>query len=300
MVAHAVLVLFLVATVAFFILNVLPGDPAAVVAGIDADRATVERVRVSLGLDRPVAVRYAVWIGDLTRGHLGTSWTQREAVEELLRQRMTVTLRLAGLGLILSILIGMTMAFLSFLGRFGHGMIRFLEYFFFAFPQFWFALLLLYVFSFQLGWFPMVGMHGRTPFLLPALALALGNGAIISRTARASLREVLRGRHVLAARSLGIPEPRIVLFHVLPLAIVPVVSVAAIQAGYLLAGAIVVEQIFSLPGLGRLTLTAILQRDVPVIQGAIVVFGLAFPLLNALADLVVGFVQPQLRYGRNR
>lgn len=299
-VAHAILVLLVAATVAFFVLNVLPGDPAAVVAGVDADAATVEQIRQSLGLDVPVARRYAAWMGNLLRGHLGHSWTQGDAVETLLAQRLPVTLRLASLGLLFSVIFGGLLAVVALAGPGGNAVVRTLEYFFFAFPQFWFALILLYLFSFRLGWFPLVGMHGSLPFVLPAVSIALGNSAILSRTLRASIHEVMQGRHVLAARSLGIPPRRVFLRHALPLAIVPVLSVLAIQAGYLLAGAIVVEQVFSLPGLGRLALTAIVQRDVPLVQGAIVVFAVAFPLLNTLADLAIGVLQPHLRHGGTR
>lgn len=295
---HVLLVVFLVATFTFFILQVLPGDPAALIAGMDAQPATVQQVRTSLGLDEPVLQRYSHWLMELVQGRLGVSWTQRQAVEDLLRPRLAVTLRVAALGLLYSVILGLLLAVLAVAHPLGRGVVRLLEYFFFAFPQFWFALMLLYVFAVRLNWFPLIGVQGSNSYVLPAVALALGNGAVISRTARGSLEEMFRGRHVTAARSLGIPGTRIFFRHIVPMALVPVISVVAIQAGYLLAGAIVVEQVFSIPGLGRLAFTAIQQRDLPVIQGTILVFAVIFPLLNGIAELLIGYIMPHLRRER--
>jgi peptide/nickel transport system permease protein len=295
---HVILVVFLVATFTFFILHVLPGDPAALIAGMDAQPATVEHVRTSLGLDQPVVQRYFRWLSELAQGRLGISWTQRQAVEDLLRPRLAVTMRVAAMGLLYSLVLGFLMALLGVTHAAGRRAVRLLEYFFFAFPQFWFALMLLYIFAVRLGWFPLIGIHGPHSYVLPATALALGNGAVISRTARGSLEEMFRGRHVTAARSLGIPRNRIFFRHIVPMALVPVISVVAIQAGYLLAGAIVVEQVFSIPGLGRLAFTAIQQRDLPVIQGTILVFAVVFPLLNGIAELLIGYLMPHLRRER--
>lgn len=268
-------------------------------AGLDADSATVERVRQSMGLDRPLHQRYFEWISGVSRGELGVSHVQRRPVEDLIRDRLPVTIRLAGFALLLSLLLGLGMAVIASAHSAGTTLTRLLEYGAFAFPQFWVALILLYFFSFRLGWLPMFGVEERGSMILPAVALALPNAAVVSRTARASLRELLQGNHALAARALGIPKSRVFLIHLLPLAMIPVLPVLAIQAGYLLAGAIVVEQVFGLPGLGRLTLSAIVQRDLPLIQGIIVVFGLAFPLLNASADFLVGLLWPRLRHGQS-
>lgn len=296
---HAIAVVFLVATVSFFLLHVIPGDPASVIAGLEADVTTIANVRRSMGLDRPVHVRYIDWISGVAEGRLGHSYIQGRPVEELIASRLPVTLRLAGYALIFSVVTGLGLALFASGGMRSNRIVRLVEYGAFAFPQFWVALLLLYVFSFRLGWLPMFGAEATGAMILPAVALGLPNAAVVSRTARASLTEQLQGNHALAARALGIPRHRVFLVHLLPLAMIPVLPVLAIQAGYLLAGAIVVEQVFGLPGLGRLTLTAIVQRDLPIIQGSIVVFGLAFPALNATADLAVGLLWPKLRRGRS-
>lgn len=292
---HAVLVVLVVASASFFLLQIVPGDPAALVAGLDAAPETVQNIRRSMNLDDPVPVRYFKWISGVVQGDFGESLIQRRPVKDLIRERLPVTLRLAVTALVYSVVLGIVMAFFASAGKRGTIVIRTFEYATFAFPQFWIALLFIYFFAFQLRWFPMFGVDQPRSMVLPALSLALPNAAVVSRTLRADLHSRVRGNHALAARILGIPPVRIFFVHLVPLAMIPLLPVLAIQVGYLLAGAIVVEQIFGLPGLGRLTLTAIMQRDLPVIQGSIVVFGIAFPLLNALAELCIGLLVPRLR-----
>ena len=295
LVLHTSAVVFLVATVSFLLLQVIPGDPAAVVAGLDADPSTVAAVRAQMGLDRPWYARYLDWIGGLFTGDLGESYVQRAPVASLVGQRLPVTASLAGCALVLSFLLAGILALASRAGRVARGAVRTVEYAAFAFPQFWVGLLLLSFFGFRLGWFPVVGGEGFRRLVLPATALAMGNAAVLSRTLRAGLDEQLHSAHVVAARALGLPRWRIAVAHVLPLAVIPAVTVVAIQAGYLLAGAIVVEQVFGIAGLGRLALTAIAQRDLPVIQGVVLVFGVAFPVFSLAGDLALVALWPRLR-----
>ncbi len=291
--------LFPAVTGYFFPLQTVPGDPAPVLAGIDAEPATVEAVRAQLGLNEPWPARYLGWISGLFQGDLGESFVQQVPVVYLIAQRLPVTAALAGLALLLSVLTATFMALVSRLGRVANLFVRIIEYASFAFPQFWVGLLLLSYFGFQLNWFPVVGGTGVMRLVLPAVALSLGNAAVLSRTIRAGLAEQVKSAHVVAARSLGVSPLRIALVHILPLAIIPAVAVIAIQAGYLLAGAIVVEQVFGIPGLGRLALTAIGQRDLPVIQAVVVVFALAFPLFSMIGDLILGALWPRLRQERS-
>jgi peptide/nickel transport system permease protein len=176
--------------------------------------------------------------------------------------------------------------------------VRVIEYAAFAFPQFWIGLLLVFIFGFRLGWFPVLGGTGARALVLPACALSLGNAAVLSRTLRASLAEQMQSGYVVAARALGIRERRIRIVHVLPLAIIPVVAILAIQAGYLLAGTIVIEQVFGLAGLGQLAVTAVAQRDVPLVQGTVVVFAIAFPVLSMIGEIVISGLWP--RMGKRR
>ena len=292
---HTAAVIFCVATASFFLLQVIPGDPAEVIAGLGADTETVERVRLRLGLDRPWPERYARWIAGIVRGELGTSYVQGQPVALLLAQRLPVTLRLALSALTMSIVIAVAAAVASRIGPVWETCIRIFEYGAFAFPQFWIALVLVYLFGFRLGWFPIFGSDGEGAYVLPALALAFGNAAVLSRTLRAALSEQRRSTHVLAARSLGISWIRIYLVHMFPMALIPAITVLTIQAGYLLAGTIVVEQVFGLPGLGRLALTAISQRDLPLVQGAVLLFSIVFPVFSLCGDIVARALWPMFR-----
>lgn len=247
-----------------------------------------------MGLDRPIVARYLDWLGGLLRGDLGRSYTSQVPVAALIGERLPLTAGLAGLALIFSMVLATALALLSRGGRIARIAVRLIEYAAFSMPQFWVGLLLLAFFGFRLGWFPVIGGDGIARLVLPALALAFGNAAILSRTLRAALDEQTASEHVTAARVLGIPRHRVVLVHMLPLAVIPAVSLLAIQAGYLLAGAIVVEQVFGLPGLGRLAITAIAQRDLPLVQGVVLVFAVAFPVFSAFADLLVHHLWPRL------
>ncbi len=295
LVLHTFAVVFCVATASFFLLQVIPGDPASVIAGLDADPETVELVRMRLGLDRPWPERYGRWIAGIARGDLGVSYVQGQPVTSLLAQRLSVTFRLAISALGMSIFIAVASALVSRIGSAWEIGVRMFEYGAFAFPQFWIALVLVYLFGFRLGWFPIFGSDGEGAYVLPACALALGNAAVLSRTLRAALSEQRRSTHVLAARSLGIPWIRIYLVHIFPAALIPAITVLTIQAGYLLAGTIVVEQVFGLPGLGRLALTAISQRDLPLVQGVVLLFSVVFPVFSLCGDIVVRALWPMFR-----
>ena len=295
LVLHTVAVVFCVATASFFLLQVIPGDPASVIAGLDADSETVELVRLRLGLDRPLSERYVHWIAGIVQGELGVSYVQGQPVTTLLAQRIPVTLRLALSALAMSTIIAVAAAFASRIGPVWEAGVRIFEYGAFAFPQFWIALVLVYLFGFRLGWFPIFGVDGERAYVLPALALALGNAAVLSRTLRAALSEQRRSTHVLAARSLGIPWIRIYLVHMFPVALIPAITVLTVQAGYLLAGTIVVEQVFGLPGLGRLALTAISQRDLPLVQGVVLLFSIVFPVFSLWGDIVARALWPVFR-----
>lgn len=288
----------LVSSVAFWVVQVLPGDPAAVVVGIGGDPDAVAAIRRTMGLERPALVRYFEWLGGVVRGDLGESLVQGQPVSRLIRARLPVTATLAALALVTGALLGIAGALVGASGPRRRAAVRLLEYLAFAFPQFWIGLVLIYVFAVRLGAVPMFGVATTAAWILPTLSLAIPNAAILSRTIRGALEEIADSDHIACVRVLGIPRRRVLLVHALPLALLPATAVLAIQAGYLLAGTIVVEQVFSLPGLGRLALTAISQRDLPLIQGVTVVFGLAFPVMAAGGELVARLVWPHYRLGR--
>ena len=288
-----VVVAALVSTAVFFVLQVLPGDPSQVVVGMDADPEAVARVRARMGLDRPLLFQYADWTLGVVRGDLGTSLTQHLPVGRLIAERLPLTLRLAGLAFPLVLTGGVALALISGRNRWSRAFVRAIEYLVIATPQFLLALVLLDRFAFRrnvIGMFPDGSLRS---LVAPALVLAAGSVGIVSRALRAGIDEQLTRPYVVAAHSYGLPTWRVFRVHVLPGAIVPAVSLLGIIGGYLLAGAIVVEEVFGLAGVGRLALTALAQRDLPLIRGVVFVFGLMFPLLNGVSDLLLRLLDPR-------
>lgn len=294
-VGRTVAVAVVALTAVFFLVQVLPGDPALVIAGLDAPPESVEAIRVKLSLDRPVGARYLDWLAQALTGDLGTSVVQGQSVTALIAPRLGVTLRLAAIAFCIGVVVSLLLGTLSAFVPRARWPVRTVEYVAFAFPQFWVALLLLLLFAVRRRWFPMFGADSLRHLVLPAVALSLGNIAVLSRTVRASLLEGGTRYHLVAARAFGLSWWRTYWVHALPSALIPIATVGAIQVGYLLAGAIVIEQVFSIPGLGQLAITAAFQRDLPVLQGTVLVFAMAFPLANGLADLVVLWLDPRSR-----
>lgn len=288
-----VVVAALVSTAVFFVLQVLPGDPAEVVVGMDADPEAVARVRTQMGLDRPLLLQYTDWTLGVVRGDLGTSLTQRLPVGRLIAERLPLTLRLAGLAFPLVVTGGGALALISGRNGWVRAFVRATEYFTIATPQFLLALVLLDRLAFRRNVIAMFSDGSLRSLIAPALVLAAGSVGIVSRALRAGIEEQRTRPYVVAARSYGLAARRVFWVHVVPGAIVPTVSLLGVIGGYLLAGAIVVEEVFGLAGVGRLALTAIVQRDVPLIRGVVFAFGLVFPLLNGISDLLLRLLDPR-------
>lgn len=296
--ARLVLTVFVVATITFVILRVVPGDPAALVAGLDAEPETVARIRTRMGTDEPLTVQYIRWIGSLLRFDLGTSLVQNRPVSELIMARVPVTFALAISALIFSLLVAIPLGVAAAASPrpvYAH-LCDVYTNIGLSIPDFWAGILLLLAFSVQLRWFPLFGVEGIASYVLPTLALGLSRSAFLARVVRRSVRDELSKPYVEGARSLGISGRRLIVGEVLPNALLPTITVAAVQFGYLLGGAIVVEQVFSMPGLGRLLLTAVSQRDFPVVQAGVLFIAAGFSLINFCADVLYEVLNPRIRY----
>jgi peptide/nickel transport system permease protein len=303
------LVLTLVAAsmVVFTVLEVLPGDPAAVMLGVGAQPDTLQALRAELGLDRPVLIRYLAWIGDLLRGDLGRSYTYDVPVAELVLERLAVSLPLAGMALTLAAAIGIPLGVLAAVrrGKAAEIGIMAATQLGVAVPNFWFAILLILLFSAELRWLPAGGFAGWTgglwnglrSLLLPAIALALPQAAILARVTRSAVLESLSEDYVRTARAKGLPRGLALRRHALPNAMIPVVTILGLQFSFLLAGTIIVEQVFYLPGIGRLLFQAIAQRDLIVVESLVVLLAAAVVVVNFLVDLAYLWLDPRLRHG---
>ena len=291
-----------VATLVFLLIHLIPGDPVEIMLGESALPADRDALREALGLDRPILEQYGSFLWGLCRGDLGVSLQQRRPVAALIREHYPATLELTLAAMLISLLIALPAGILSGIRQYSfwdHSTL-FLALLGVSMPNFWLGPLLIWVFSIQLGWFPVSGKGGLAHLLLPALTLGASMAAIVARMTRSSVLEVLREDYVMTARAKGLPEARIILKHVLRNAMLPVLTVVGLQFGALLAGSIITETIFSWPGLGTLMVKAIQTRDYPVVQGCVLVIALSYVLVNLLTDLLYGVIDPRIRYGGTR
>ncbi|KSU55401.1 ABC transporter permease [Microbacterium enclense] len=295
-VASVVLVLWGAATLAFVAFRIIPGDPVEVMLGPQAQvsDAVKDGMRADLGLDRPVIEQYGAFLGRLLRGDLGESYQLRLPVAEVIGRQLGPTLQLSALALVIAVLLALASALLV-RGRTGRAAASGVELVVLSSPVFWTGLVLLSVFSFQLGWFPVSGARDAAAIVLPAVTLALPVAALLSQVLRDGVEAAEREPFLLTVRARGAGPLRESLHHSLRHASVGGVTLAAYLVGSLLGGAVLVETVFARPGIGRVTLTAITDRDLPVITGVIMLSALVFVLVNTLVDLVVPLIDPRLR-----
>lgn len=304
--AAAIPVLAVVAVVVFLILRLTPGDPAAVIAGNMANSDDIARIRAQLGLDRPLAQQFLGWTGNVLRGELGESFFFKAPVAQLIAQRIEPTLALAACTIVLAVVVAVPLGTLA-AWRMGGWLDRALSAFSvlgFSVPVFVLAYLLIWLVAVRWGLLPVQGYRrlaeGAGPFLrhlvLPSITLGLVYIALIARVTRAAVSEALTEDWVRTARAKGLAESRVLVRHALANAAVPIVTVVGIGIGLLIGGVVVTETVYAIPGLGSLTVEAVLNRDFPVIQGVILVFSVAYVLINLLVDVSYLFFDPRIRY----
>lgn len=303
-------VLLVVAVVVFLILRLTPGDPAAVIAGNNATNEDIDRIRAQLGLTQPLLTQFMIWLGNVVQGDLGYSFYLNKPVTELIAQRIEPTLSLAAGTLVLAVLVAVPLGTLA-AWRMGGWLDRMLSGFAvagFSVPVFVVGYVLIYVFAIELQWLPVQGyrrLFGEfsqgvsawaAQLVLPWLTLATIYVALIARVTRASVSEALTEDYIRTARAKGITESMVLLRHALANAAVPIVTVIGIGMALLIGGVVVTETVFSIPGLGSLTVDAVLNRDFPVIQGVVLFFSLLYVLINLLVDLSYLWLDPRIRY----
>jgi peptide/nickel transport system permease protein len=293
------LTVLLISTIIFFVIRVIPGDPALVIAGVDASPEAVANLRARMGTDQPLGVQYVRWLVAVARFDFGTSLVTGQPVLGMILQRFPLTLSLALFGILIAVLLAIPLGILSAVRRWSGwdwlGM--FFSQLGMAVPSFWLGILLLLGLAVRVRLFPLFGSGSLKHLVLPAVSLGLARAAILLRLTRASMIEELSREYIVTARAKGLPERMVRYKHALKNALLPVVTVAGIQLGYMLGGAVIIEQVFSLPGLGRLFLTGVYQRDFPLIQGGIVFIALVFSLINFLVDIAYSALNPRIRMG---
>jgi peptide/nickel transport system permease protein len=303
--ASLVATLLAVSLAIFLVLEVLPGDPAAIMLGTSAQEDTLAALRQQLGLDRPAAERYLVWLLGLLRGDLGTSLTYSMPVSTLVAERLAVTIPLSLLAILLSTALALPLGVAAAAKRDGpvDRAVLVFSQLGVAVPNFWIGLLFILVFSTGLGWFPAGGFPGWNAgivpalkaLLLPAVALALPQAAVLTRVTRSATLEIAGADFVRTARAKGVDRRGALWRHVVPNALIPVTTILGLQLSFFFGGAILVENVFNLPGLGRLAYQALAQRDLVVIKDVVLIFSALVIVVNFLIDLGYLFLDPRLR-----
>ena len=291
-------VLFIVSVVVSLMVHLTPGDPVKVMMGQSgASAEEIEQVRVQLGLDKPLPVQYVRFLQDLATGELRSIRTQRPVVQQYL-ELFPNTLQLAVVSLLVATIIGMLLGVVaathqnSWLDSFSMA-VGFLGV---SIPNFWLALVLIYVFAVSLNWLPATGSGGPEVLILPASVLAMEQVALIARLIRANMVEVLGEDYIKTARSKGLREQSVQWGHALRNAMLPTITLIGLNFGYLLSGAIIIETVFARPGIGRMIVDAILNKDFPVVQGAVLLTATVYLLVNLLTDISYSLIDPRIRY----
>ena len=297
----SILVIFAVATLVFSMLQLVPGDPVRIMlgtGGVVVSAEDIERLREELGLNDPIPIQYVRYMSKALRGDLGRSlFSHRPVVEEIFEQLpSTLELTFASLGL--AIIFGVSLGIVSAIKS--NSWIdtgsMFLALLGVSIPEFWLSLMLIFLFSLKLGWVPATGYGGLNRLVLPALVLGSINASFLARLTRSSMLEVLQQEYITTARSKGLLERMVITRHALKNALIPVITMLGLQLASVLSGTVVIETVFARQGVGRLIVTAILRRDFPVVQGAVLFISVSYVLINLLVDLSYAFFDPRIRY----
>lgn len=294
----------IVSVIAFFLVQLSPGDPAMFFVSADAPPQEIERIRARLGVDRPIWVQFTSWLGEVVRGNLGVSFHQNRSVTEAFFAALPVTLWLAVFSLVTALVIALPIGLYSAIKPNGW-VDRFSTVFVFigvSMPNFWLGMLLVMAFAIGLGWLPAQGYNTTNPWmsfqslLMPAIALGFSQAALIARMTRSSMLEVMRQDYVQTARAKGLRVTKVLGKHAFTNALNPIVTVTGLAVISLISGSVVVEVVFNLPGIGRLTVNSVLRRDFPMIQGVLLLTAMMIIVTNLITDLFYAVIDPRIRY----
>jgi peptide/nickel transport system permease protein len=300
-------VLLIFAVLVFMLMHLLPGDPAVAIAGTDASREAIEKIRDQLGLNRPILVQLLSWFAQIAQGDFGRSIVLNQSVLSAVAERLPVTLSLTALSLLVTLPVGISLGVVAAYWRnsWVDSAVMLIALLGVSLPGFWVGILSVLLFSVTLGWFPPAGYvpigQGVWPWLSsliqPAVVLALFQIGFLARITRSAMLDVMDQDFIRTARAKGVDEFHTIAKHAFRNTLIPVVTVLGITISLLIGGAVVIEQVFALPGIGRLIVQGILARDYPLVQGTMLLFGFVFVLINILVDIIYSFVDPRVRYG---
>lgn len=302
----SILVLIILSIITFLLLHIMPGDPVTIMLGVDATPQRYEELRRELWMDRPLAVQYLHWLGNVLQGDLGMSITNRESVSGLIAVRLPVTMYLSFFALILSAVVGIGTGLICAIrrGTILDSVITLISNLAIAVPVFWLGILGIYFFGLNLGWLPIQGFV--SPFddfwlsikksIMPIICIAIPGIAFLARQTRSSMLEIVRQDYIRTAWSKGLREPIIVMRHALKNALIPVVTLLGIELRTLVGGAVLVETVFNIPGMGRLTVTSVINKDFITVQACVLIVAVVVLLANLIVDISYGWIDPRIRY----
>ena len=306
-VAQILPTLLFVSMLIFGLQQLLPGDPAKILAGEEQDPSVVAHLRAKLHLDEPLPVRYAYWVGGVLKGDLGESLRTQQPVLELVKQKLPVTLQLAAMAMVIALAIGIPAGIVAavYRGTWWDSVANGVALWGLSTPNFWLGILLILLFSVQLGWLPASGYvspfedlrANLSAMIMPAFVLGNAIAAVLMRHMRSAMLQVLSSDYVRTARSKGLPERVVILKHALRNALTPVITLGALELGTLLSGAVLTEQVFTIPGFGKLIVDSVFNRDYAVVQGVVMITATAYIVLSLLADIAYFVANPKLRNG---
>lgn len=305
---HSVIIVWGCATLVFFIIRAIPGDPVIQMLGTEYTPEAADALRHKLGLDEPVYVQYVKWLGNMARGDFGSSITGAERVDSAIMSGLPKTMSISILSFVIAVAIAVPAGVLAALRRntFVDFLVSLIAFLGVSMPSFWFGIILIIVFAVNLGWLPSLGYASLTEdgfiewirhLILPSLAIGAGYAAILMRFVRAGLLEALSSDYIRTARAKGLAERHVVVGHGLRNSMIPVVTVAGIQVALLLSGTVVIETVFSIRGIGRLLVGAIFDKDYPMVQGTILVVTVIFVMANLIVDILYTWLDPRISYG---
>lgn len=302
----AIPVLLGISIIAFFLIRLVPGDTVTAMLGVNYNEEQAAILRARYGLDKPVVVQYVIWLKNILTGDFGQSFFTNQPVLSAIKERLPVTLELMTMSLFYSIFIAIPLGTIASVKRntiadYGASFLGLLGV---SIPNFWLGTMMILFLSLKMGWFPSGGfvsffedpVANLRYMLMPSIALGASVGAVVMRMTRSSMLEVLGQEYIKMARAKGVTEKMLIMRHALKNALIPVVTVIGIQMGYLLGGSVVIEKMFSLPGVGRLALEAITNRDYALMQGAVLFVASGFVIINLIVDIIYAFINPQIRY----
>jgi peptide/nickel transport system permease protein len=298
-IAQAIGVVFAISLITFFILNIIPGNPVQLMLGEFATQETIDRVTHEMGLDKPVILQYLNWLGNMLRGNFGTSYFQGRPVIELLGQAFKVTAGLSLMSYALALLSGIVFGIIAavYHNKFLDKLLMVLSIAGISAPNFWIAIILQIIFGLRLHWFPISGVSSFAAYILPTLALGTRYAASISRITRTSMLEVVKQDYVRTAQAKGLPSWKVTMGHTFRNALLPIVTLAGSDLSTIFTGSMLIESVFSIPGIGKLLLDCIGNRDLPVIEGGVMYIAVICVLIYLLVDLLYAVIDPRIRLG---